>query len=67
MEYCCHVSAGTPSQYLDILDKLSKRVFGTVGPILATSLEPLGHRRSAASLNLMSAIFHFFHQMTALK
>ena len=26
MEYCCHVWAGAPSCYLDLLDKLQKRI-----------------------------------------
>ena len=41
MEYCCHVWAGTPSCYLDLLDKLQKRICRIVGPSLAPSLEPL--------------------------
>ena len=40
MEYCCHVWAGPPSCYLDMLDKLQKRVCRTVGPTLAVSLKP---------------------------
>ena len=52
MEYCCHVWAGTPSCYLELLDKLQKRLCRTVGPSLATSLEPLAHRRNVASLSL---------------
>ena len=32
MEYCCYVWAGTPSCYLDMLDKLNyKRLSRTVG------------------------------------
>ena len=38
MEYCCHVWAGAPSYYLELLDKLQKRICGTVGPSLAVSL-----------------------------
>ena len=34
------------------LDKLQKRICRTVGPSLAVSLEPLVHRRNAASLSL---------------
>ena len=45
MEYCCHVWAGAPSCYLELLDKLQKRICRTVGPSLAVSLEPLAHRR----------------------
>ena len=39
MEYCCHVWAGTPTWYWELLDKLEKRICGTVGPSRATSLE----------------------------
>ena len=51
-EYCCHVWAGAPSWYLDLLDKLKKRICMTVGPSLAASLEPLAHGRNVASLSL---------------
>lgn len=43
IEYCCHVWAGAPSCYLDILDKLQKQFCGPVGPSLTPSLEPLAH------------------------
>ena len=43
IEYCCHVLAGAPSCYLELLDKLQKRIWKTVGPSLAASLEPLAH------------------------
>ena len=49
MEYCCHVWAGAPSCYLEMLDKLQKRICRPVGPSLAASLEPLAHRRNVAS------------------
>ena len=52
MEYCCHVWAGAPSCYLDLLDKLQKRICRIVSPSLAASLEPLTHRRNVASLSL---------------
>ena len=52
MEYCCHVWAGAPSCYLDLLDKLQKRICRIVGPSLAASLESLAHRRNVASLSL---------------
>ena len=52
MEYCCHVWAVAPSCYLELLDKLQKRICRTVGPLLAASLEPLAHRRNVASLSL---------------
>ena len=44
MECCSHVWAGAPSCYLDLLDKLQKRICRIVGPSLAASLEPLAHR-----------------------
>ena len=52
MEYCCHVWAGAPSCYLELLDKLQKWICKTVGSSLAASLEPLAHRRNVASLSL---------------
>ena len=52
MEFCCHVWAGAPSCYLELLDKLQKRICRTVGPLLAASLEPLAHRRNVACLSL---------------
>ena len=42
-EYCCHVWAGALSCYLELLDKLQKRICRTVGPSRAASLEPLAH------------------------
>ena len=44
MEYCCHVWAGAPSCYLELLDKLQKLVCRTVGSSLAASLEMLALR-----------------------
>ena len=52
MKYCCHVWAGAPSCYLELLDKLQKKICRTVTPSLATSLEPLAHCRNMASLSL---------------
>ena len=43
MDYCCHIWAGAPSCYLELLDKLQKRICRTVSPSLAVSLEPLAH------------------------
>ena len=51
MEYCCHLWAGAPSCYLELLDKLQKRVCRTVGLSLAASLEPLAHCGNADSLS----------------
>ena len=44
MEYCCHVWAGGPRCYLDLLDKLQKWMCRIVSPSLAASLEHLAHR-----------------------
>ena len=52
MECCCHIWAGVPSCYLELLDKLQKRICRTAGPSPAASLEPLAHRRNVASLTL---------------
>ena len=52
MEYCCHVWAGTPSCYLELLDKLQKQICRTVDPSLAASLEPLTQPWNVASLSL---------------
>ena len=53
LEYCCHVCAGAPRCSPEISDKLQKRIYRTVGPALAASLEPLTHRRNVASLSLL--------------
>ena len=52
IEYCCHPCSGTPSCYLELLDKLQKRICRTVGPSVAASLEPSAHHRNIASLSL---------------
>ena len=52
MEYRCHVWAGAHSCYLELLDKLQKRIYRTVSSSLAASLEPLAQRRNVASLDL---------------
>ena len=52
MEYCCHIWAGAPSCYLELLNKLQKQICRTVGPSLAASVEPLAHHRNVPSLSL---------------
>ena len=52
MEYSCHVSAGAPSCYLELLDKQQKRICRIVGSSLATSLDPLAHCGIVASISL---------------
>ena len=44
--------ADAPSCYLELLDKLQKWMYRTVGPSLAACLEPLAHHRNVASLSL---------------
>ena len=51
MEYCCHVWVGATSCYLELLDKLQKRICKAAGTSLASSLEPLAHCRNVASLS----------------
>ena len=52
VEYLCHVWAGASSCYLELLDKLQKRICRTAGPSLSASLEPLPHCQNVASLIL---------------
>ena len=52
MEYCCYVWTGAPSCYLELLDKLQKRICRTGGPSLTASLEALAYRQNVASLSL---------------
>ena len=49
MENCCYVSAGAPSCYLELLDKVQQGIWRTFGPSLAVSLKPLDHRWNTAS------------------
>ena len=60
MEYCCHIWAGAPSCYLELLDKLRKWICRIVGPSLAASLKPLGHCRNVASLSLFYRYYLLF-------
>ena len=50
MEYCCHVWAGAPSCYLELLDKLQKQICTTAGPSIVASPEALAHHRNVGSL-----------------
>ena len=52
VECCCYVWTGTPSCYLELPDKLQKRICRTVGPSLAASRKPLSHCRNVATLSL---------------
>ena len=62
-EYCCHVWAGAPSCYLELLAKLQKQICRTVGPLLAASLEPLAHHQNVASLSLFYR--YYFHRCSS--
>ena len=63
MEYCCHIWAGAPSCYLELLDKLQKQICRTVSPSLATSLEPLVHCQNVASLR--HSYRHYFGRFSS--
>ena len=63
MEYCCHVSSGAPSCYLELPDKLQKRICRTAGASLAASLKPLAHHRNVASLSLF--YWYYFDRCSA--
>ena len=52
MAYCCHIWAGASSCYLELIDKLQKRMCRTVGPAFAASPETLAHHRNVTSLSL---------------
>ena len=55
-----NVWAGTPSCYLEFLEKLQKRICRTLGPSLTATVEPLTHRRNVACLTLLYS--HNFHR-----
>ena len=52
MKCCCHVWYVTPSRFLELLDKLQKKICKTTSPSLAASLELLVHHQNIASLSL---------------
>ena len=57
MEYCCHVWAGAPSCFLELLDKLQKWICRTVAPSFAASNGPLAQCRNVASLSLFYSYY----------
>ena len=61
MEYCCHVWAGAPNCYLEMLNKLIKRISRTFGSSLAAFLEPMAHCRNVASLSLFYKLLVFYY------
>ena len=60
MEYCCHVWAGAPSCYLELLDKPQKQICRTVGHSLAASLEVLAQGSIYPSLLTGFGMLVFF-------
>ena len=65
-DYFCHVWAGAPSCYFELLDNLQKRICRTIGPALAAFLEALAHHPNVTSLSIFTGIlqnwlnwFHF--------
>ena len=63
MGYCYHAWVVAPNCYLELLDKLWKRICRTVCPLLAASPEPLAHCRNMASLSL----FYRYYLVDALQ
>ena len=57
MEYCCNAWNGVPSCYLQLLDKVQKRICRTVG------LEPLAHCQNVASWSLLYR--HYFKRCSS--
>ena len=49
-EYCCHVWAGTPSCFMELLGKPQNWVSRTVGPLLAFFLESLADHWNVAKV-----------------
>ena len=59
MGYCCHVWAGAPGCYLELLDKLQKWICNTVSRSLTASLEPLAHHGNVATLISLFYRYYF--------
>ena len=57
MEYCSQVWAGAPSCYLELLDKLQKRICRAVCPSLGASFKPLAHHQNVASSNFFNRYY----------
>ena len=67
MEYCCHVWAGAPICYLELLYELQKQICRTAGPSFASSFEPLIHCGEVASLKWDSHLPKRFVLFASLK
>ena len=57
MGYCCHVWAGPPICYLELLDELQKWICRNVVPALAASLGVLAHCQNVTSLSLFYSYY----------
>ena len=68
MKYYCLLWAGAPNCYLELLDKLQKRICRTSDPSLAASLKPLAHCQNLASLSLFYSYYfgRFFSELAQL-
>ena len=64
IEYCCYVWAVAPSYYLELLDKLQKRICRTVGHSLSGCLESLARRQNIVSLSLFYR--HYFGRCSSV-
>ena len=60
IEYCCNVWTGAFSCYMELLDKLQKQICRTVGPSLATSLEPLGPVNVDINVASLSLFYRYY-------
>ena len=62
MEYCFQVWADVPSCYMELLNKLHKRIWRTLGPLLAASLELLAHYWNAANFSIGITLIEVFQK-----
>ena len=61
MEYCCHVWAGAPSCYLELLDKLQKQICRTVGPSYLNPLPLLNWTLGSSSKLTSLSLFYRYY------
>ena len=62
MKYYCYFWVGAASCYLDTTGKLQKRVYRSVGPTLAASLESLGYLRNDLLYRYFFGRFSLFYR-----
>lgn len=59
VEYRCHVRDGAPNYYLEMLDKLPKRVHRSVGHTFALTFEPsTDHQNVAAYVSYIVTVIN---------